>query len=152
MGSQSRSKDGTFLFEDSLPGLSSDRGNQEFRDKLFLEFDGLSEHEVLRRVEEGLYDHRKSRFAREWLAHRNALHDEDNIRGLKARAQQAHDIARDSHRLVVEASNLARVSESIAREAKEIAEKAVRDARASSIVATLALISAALAIGAAILF
>ena len=141
MRPQFRSKDVTVLAEDSLAAP----------DKLFLEFDGLSEQEVLRRVEEGLYDNRKARYAREWLAHRNALHDQDSIRALQARAQQAHDIARESHRLVVEASNLARVSESMAREAKEIAEKAVREARYGFIGATLALFIAGLAIATAIL-
>ena len=152
MGSHYRPKEGSFPIKDGSPEPWSDRVNQADRDTFFLEFDGLSEQEILRRVEAGLYDSRKSRYAREWLAHRDALHDEDNIRGLSARAQQAHDIARDSHRLAVEASNLARESDSIAREAKEIAEKAVRDARASSMIATLALIVAALAIGTAIVF
>jgi len=141
MRPQFRSKDVTVLADDSLAAP----------DKLFLEFDGLSEEEVLRRVEEGLYDSRKARYAREWLAHRHALHDQNSIRGLQARAQQAHDIARESHRLVIEASNLARISESTAREAKEIAEKAVRDARASFMASTLALFVAALAIATAIL-
>jgi hypothetical protein len=152
MGSEFLSKSKTFLTKDSPPRLWSDRTDQAGRDALFLEFDGLSEQEVLRRVEAGIYDNRKSRYAREWLVHRDALHAEDNIRGLQARAQQAHDIARDSHRLVVEANSLAQASNSIAREAEKMAEKAVKDARASSMVAILALIVAALALGTAIIF
>ena len=132
MASQWEAKAGDLRGAGGEPLSQAESLTEGERDAWWAEFDGLTEEEVSGRIDRKFYNEPIAGFAREWLARRQSLRGQDDLRALRAFAQQIKDISGNADRSASEAKEQARASDIAARAAQETAAIALKEARAGA--------------------
>jgi CHASE3 domain sensor protein len=108
------------------------------------EFETLGETEVRKRLGAHMFGEDKERLAHQWIEYRRSMESSEARRRTLALATEANDLARSAN---VAASD----SVTIARSAADSASRSAAAARNNNIIATLALIAAAISIALSII-
>jgi CHASE3 domain sensor protein len=113
-------------------------------DARWREFDALGEIEIRKRLADHIWSEEKDALARQWLEFRESSNSSQDRRQTLAVAKEANDLARSANASALDAN-------AIARRAADSASESAAAARTNNIIATLALIAAAIAIALSII-
>lgn len=108
------------------------------------EFEKLGEPEVRKRLAAHIWSEEKDALARQWIEWRESSNSSEDRRRILAVAREANDLARSANNSALDAN-------AIARRAANSASESAEAARTNNIIATLALIAAAIAIAVSII-
>lgn len=110
------------------------------------QLDDMGEAVVRRTLAEHRWAEERKRAAEQWLAHQESYRATTDSAAIVEAAREANRLASAANELAEAASALAREANSIARDASASAARSADAARTNNIIATLALIAAAIAI------